>query len=72
MIGVPIAIALGMAAFALYLTFTTVDMSIAPQVMFKAVNPSHDGNPLYPGGKCYVQRRDLERLVKFASSLVEV
>jgi C4-dicarboxylate transporter DctM subunit len=71
-IGVPIAIALGMAAFASIWTFTTVDMSIAPQVMFKAVNSFPmmaipffilAGNVMSSGGIS-------ERLVKFASSLV--
>lgn len=37
-LGVPIAIALGTAAVAAIWNFTTVDLSIAPQVMFKAVN----------------------------------
>ncbi|MGI6142393.1 MAG: TRAP transporter large permease [bacterium] len=71
-VGVPIAIALGMAAVAAIWSFTTVDMSIAPQIMFKAVNSFPmmaipffilAGNVMSSGGIS-------QRLIKFASALV--
>lgn len=71
-LGVPIAIALGTAAVAAIWNFTTVDLSIAPQVMFKAVNSFPmmaipffilAGNVMSGGGIS-------QRLVRFASVLV--
>jgi len=69
---VPIAIALGTASIAAIWKFTTVDLSIAPQVMFKAVNSFPmmaipffilAGNIMSGGGIS-------QRLVRFASVLV--
>ena len=69
---VPIAIALGTASIAAIWKFTTVDLSIAPQVMFKAVNSFPmmaipffilAGNIMSGGGIS-------QRLVRFSSVLV--
>lgn len=71
-IGIPIAISLGLATLIAVYNFTTVSLSIAPQVMFKAVDSFPmmaipffllAGNVMSRGGIS-------ERLIKFASALV--